>query len=90
MRQKTGLQPSAVEKTIKDIRRSTLKHHSTEDKIRIVPKGIRGKKRLASDTARSATSNKMKALRRENHDLKEVQEDKTILLERERIQRNVL
>ena len=31
-----------------------------------------GKKRLAGDTARAATSDKVKLLRRESHDLKEV------------------
>lgn len=36
MRQKTGPQTSAVEKTIKDIRRATRKHHSAEGKIRVV------------------------------------------------------
>lgn len=34
MRQKTVPQTSAAEKTIKDIRRATRKHHSSEEKIR--------------------------------------------------------
>jgi transposase len=101
MRQKTVPQTSAAEKTIKDIRRATRKHHSAEDKIRIVLDGLRGedsiaaicrregiaeslyyswskefleagKKRLAGDTARSATSDEVKVLRRESRDLKEV------------------
>ena len=42
MRQKSGPQTSAAEKTIKDIRRATRKHHSAEDKIRIVLEGLRG------------------------------------------------
>ena len=42
MRQKTGPQTSAAEKTIKDIRRATRKHHSSEEKIRIVLEGLRG------------------------------------------------
>ncbi|WP_193217129.1 hypothetical protein [Hoeflea sp. EC-HK425] len=42
MRQKTGPQTSAAEKTIKDIRRAARKHHSAEDKIRIVLEGLRG------------------------------------------------
>jgi len=101
MRQKSVLQTSTAEKTIKDIRRATRKHHSAEDKIRIVLDGLRGedsiaaicrregiaeslyyswskefleagKKRLAGDTARSATSDEVKVLRRESRDLKEV------------------
>jgi transposase len=107
MRQKTGPQTSAAEKTIKDIRRATRKHHSAEDKIRIVLEGLSGedsiaaicrregiaesvyysrskefleagKKRLAGDTARSATSDEVKALRRESRDLKEALADLTL------------
>lgn len=107
MRQKTGPQTSAAEKTIKDIRRATREHHSAEDKIRIVLEGLRGedsiaaicrregiaeslyyswskefleasKKRLAGDTARSATSDEVKALRRESRDLKEALADLTL------------
>jgi transposase len=80
-------------KTIKDIRRATRKHHSAEEKIRIVLEGLRGedsiaalcrregiaeslyyswskefleagKKRLAGDTARAATSDEVKAASR--------------------------
>ena len=101
MRQKTGPQTSAAEKTIKDIRRATRKLHSSEEKIRIVLEGLRGedsiaaicrregiaeslyynwskefleagKKRLAGDTARAATSDEVKVLRKEARDLKEV------------------
>ncbi|MFT4185273.1 MAG: IS3 family transposase [Rhizobium sp.] len=107
MRQKTVPQTSAAEKTIKDIRRVTRKHHSSEEKIRIVLEGLRGedsiaaicrregiaeslyyswskefleagKKRLAGDTARSATSDEVKALRRESRDLKEALADLTL------------
>ncbi|MVA12926.1 IS3 family transposase [Agrobacterium vitis] len=107
MRQKTGPRTSAAEKTIKDIRRATRKHHSSEEKIRIVLEGLRGedsiaaicrregiaeslyyswskefleagKKRLAGDTARSATSDEVKALRRESRDLKEALADLTL------------
>jgi transposase len=96
-----------AEKTIKDIRRATRKHHSAEDKIRIVLEGLRGedsiaaicrregiaeslyyswskefleagKKRLAGDTSRSATSDEVKALRRESRDLKEALADLTL------------
>lgn len=101
MRQKSGPQKPAAEQVIKDIRRATHKHHSAEDKIRIVLEGLRGeesiaalcrregiaespyyswskefleagKKRLAGDTARAATSDEVKVLRRETRDLKEV------------------
>ena len=96
-----------AEKTLKDIRRATRKHHSAEDKIRIVLEGLRGedsiaaicrregiaeslyyswskefleagKKRLAGDTSRSATSDEVKALRRESRDLKEALADLTL------------
>ena len=48
MRQKTGPQTSAAEKTIKDIRRATRKHHSSEEKIRIVLDGLRGEDSIAA------------------------------------------
>ena len=89
-----------TEKMVRDIRRTTRRKHSTEEKIRIVLEGLRGeesiaalcrregiaeslyyswskefleagKKRLAGDTARQATSNEVKALRAEARDLKE-------------------
>jgi transposase len=101
MRRKSGPQKPAAEQVIKDIRRATRKHHSAEDKIRIVLEGLRGedsiaalcrregiaeslqyswskefleagKKRLAGDTARAATSDEVRVLRRETRDLKEV------------------
>lgn len=101
MKQKAGPQKPAAEQVIKDIRRATRKHHSAEDKIRIVLEGLRGeesiaalcrregiaeslyyswskefleagKKRLAGDTARAATSDEVKVLRRQTRDLKEV------------------
>lgn len=101
MKQKAGPQKPAAEQIIKDIRRATRKHHSAEDKIRIVLDGLRGeesiaglcrregiaeslycswskefleagKKRLAGDTARAATSDEVKVLRRETRNLKEV------------------
>jgi len=101
MRQKAGPQKPAAEQVIKDIRRATRKHHSAEDKIRIVLDGLRGeesiaalcrregiaeslyyswskefleagKKRLAGDMSRAATTDEVKVLRRETRDLKEV------------------
>ena len=107
MRQKSGPQKAVAEQVIKDIRRATRKHHSAEDKIRIVLEGLRGedsiaaicrregiaeslyyswskefleagKKRLAGDTSRSATSDEVKALRKESRDLKEALADLTL------------
>lgn len=108
MRQKNQTAPtSSAEATIKDIRRATRRHWSTEDKIRIVLEGLRGedsiselcrregiaasqyygwskefleagKRRLAGDTARAATSDEVKDLRREASALKEVVADLTL------------
>ena len=96
------LRPSSPsERLVKNIRRATRKHHSAEEKIRIVLDGLRGeysiaelcrregiaeslyyswskefleagKRRLAGDTARAATSGEVKDLRREARALKEV------------------
>jgi len=100
MRAKSNTKTPAS-KVVKDIRRATRKHHSAEDKIRIVIEGLRGdksiaelcrvegiaqslyyswskefleagKKRLAGNTARSATTTEVKDLRRESSDLKEL------------------
>jgi transposase len=91
----------SVEQAVRDIRRATRKHHSAEDKIRIVLEGLRGedsiaavcrregiaeslyyawskqflesgKRRLAGDTARAATTDEVKALREEARSLKKV------------------
>src|SRR6201995_1009225 len=100
MRQASKRVPDSAEKTVRDIRRATRRHHSAEEKIRIVLEGLRGedsiaelcrkeginqnlyyrwskefleagKKRLAGDTAREATSDEVKGLRAETHQLKE-------------------
>ena len=44
MSQKSPVPPTRVpaEKLVHDIRRATRKHHSAEDKIRIVLEGLRG------------------------------------------------
>ena len=101
MRQKTEAPKPSADSVLKDIRRVTRKHHSAEDKIRIVLEGPRGedsiaeicrragiveslyyswskefleagKKRLAGDTSRAATTDEVKVLRREARNLKEV------------------
>ncbi len=96
-----------TEQVVKDIRRVTRRHFSSEDKIRIVLEGLRGedsiaelcrregivqnlyyrwskdfleagKKRLGGDTARAATSDEVKDLRREASALKEVVAELTL------------
>lgn len=47
MRQKPGTQKPTTEKVVKDIRRRTRKHHSAEEKIRIVLEGLRGEVSIA-------------------------------------------
>jgi transposase len=92
---------ASAEQVVRDIRRATRKHHSAEDKIRVVLDGLRGedsiaalcrregiaeslyyswskefldagKRRLAGDTARAATTDEVKTLRQEARALKEV------------------
>ena len=101
MSQKSDNQKSSSERLVKDIRRATRRHHSAEEKIRIVLDGLRGehsiaelcrregiaeslyytwskefleagKRRLAGDTARAATTSEVKDLRRLAKELKEV------------------
>src|SRR4249920_978157 len=107
MRQASKRVPDSAEKTVRDIRRATRRHHSAEEKIRIVLEGLRGedsiaelcrkeginrnlyyrwskefleagKKRLAGDTAREATSDEVKDLRRQAGALKEVVAELTL------------
>ena len=107
MRQKSETPKTTPEQVVKDIRRATRKHHSAEEKIRVVLEGLRGedsiaelcrregivqnlyyrwskdfleagKKRLAGDTARAATSDEVKDLRREASALKEVVAELTL------------
>lgn len=47
MRQTTGTRNSPVEKIVKDIKRATRKHYSSEEKIRIVLDGLRGEDSIA-------------------------------------------
>ena len=93
MRQKSVSPSSPPERLVKNMRRATRRHHSAEEKIRIVLDGLRGessiaelcrregiaeglyyswskefleagKRRLAGDTARAATSSEVTELRR--------------------------
>jgi transposase len=99
MRQKSETPKTTSEQVVKNIRRATRKHHSAEEKIRIVLDGLRGeysiaelcrregiaeslyyswskefleagKRRLAGDTARAATTGEVTTLRREVRDMK--------------------
>src|SRR5881409_2465321 len=120
MRQASKRIPESAEKTVRDIRRATRRHHSAEEKIRIVLEGLRGedsiaelcrkeginqnlyyrwskefleagKKRLAGDTAREATSEEVKELKAEARQLKETLAEVLIenrLLKKVRIPRN--
>ena len=92
---------SPAERVVREIRRATRKHHSAEDKIRIVLEGLRGedsiaalcrregiaeslcyswskefleagKRRLAGDTTRAATTDEVKSLHQEARALKEI------------------
>ena len=101
MRQKSVHPESPSARIVKNIRRVTRKHYSSEEKIRIVLDGLRGessiaelcrregiaeglyyawskefleagKRRLAGDTARAATSGEVKELRRQAQELKAV------------------
>jgi transposase len=101
MSQKSDSRKLSSEQVVKDIRRTTRRQYSAEEKIRIVLDGLRGehsiaelcrregiaeslyytwskefleagKRRLAGDTARAATSSEVKDLRREARELKEV------------------
>ena len=47
MRQASKRVPDSAEKTVRDIRRATRRHHSAEEKIRIVLEGLRGEVSIA-------------------------------------------
>ena len=47
MRRASKRIPERAEKTVRDIRRATRRHHSAEEKIRIVLEGLRGEDSIA-------------------------------------------
>jgi transposase len=47
MRQASKRIADRAEKTVRDIRRATRRHHSAEEKIRIVLEGLRGEDSIA-------------------------------------------
>ena len=47
MRQASKRIPDNAEKAVRDIRRATRRHHSAEEKIRIVLEGLRGEVSIA-------------------------------------------
>src|SRR6266481_3414733 len=47
MRQASKRVPDSAEKTVRDIRRATRRHHPAEEKIRIVLEGLRGEDSIA-------------------------------------------
>jgi transposase len=48
MRQTTGTRKSPGERIVRDIKRATRKHYSSEENIRIVLDGLRGEDSFAS------------------------------------------
>ena len=109
--------PSAIFTRVRTAVHTTRRHHSAEDKIRIVLEGLRGevsvaelcrkeginqnlyyrwskefleagKKRLAGDTAREATSDEVKDLRAEARQLKETLAE--VLIENRLLKKSVL
>ena len=56
MRQTTGTRKSAGEKIVKDIKRTTRKQYSSEEKIRIVLDGLRGEDSIAELCRREGIS----------------------------------
>ena len=56
MRQTTGTRHSPGEKIVKDIKRATRKHYSSEEKIKIVLDGLRGEDSIAELCRREGIS----------------------------------
>jgi transposase len=107
MKLKSNQPKASAEQVVKDIRRATSRHYSTEDKIRIVLGGTRGegsiaelcrkegiaqclyhswskefleagKRRLAGDTVRAATSDEVLSMRSQTQAFKAAVADLTV------------
>lgn len=48
MRRTAGIDKPTADRVVKDIRPETRKHHSAEDKIRILLEGLRGEESIAA------------------------------------------
>lgn len=59
MRQASKRIPDSAEKTVRDIRRATRRHHSAEEKIRIVLEGLRGEDSIAELCRRQGITSSM-------------------------------
>jgi transposase len=58
MRQASKRIPESAEKTVRDIRRATRRHHSAEEKIRIVLEGLRGEEESMSVQQEQSSENR--------------------------------
>ena len=56
MKQKSGPDKAPPDRAIKDIRRQTRRHYSTEEKIRIVLEGLRGEENISELSSRERES----------------------------------
>ena len=59
MRQKSKSTPVSSEGVVRDIRRATRKHHAAEEKICIVPDGLRGETSIAKLCQREGIAESM-------------------------------
>ena len=59
MRQKSGPEKQPAEDAIRDIRRATRRHFSAEEKIRVVPEGLRGEESIAELCRREGIASSM-------------------------------
>ena len=56
MRQASKRVPDSAEKTVRDIRRATRRHHSAEEKVRIVLEGLQPPRFETSSPARAVAA----------------------------------
>jgi transposase len=59
MRQKSGPEKQPAEDAIRDIRRATRRHFSAEEKLRVVPEGLRGEESIAELCRREGIASSM-------------------------------